>query len=432
MKRRDVLVDVAAIVAARLAVTLAALALGFDHVSDDDYARVTIAQAFAHAPKLDPTGTSWLPFPFWVQGAVMMGAGRTLAVARVTSVALTAITTPLPYLAMRGAGVGRREASLGVALAALCPWSVWLGAATVPEAMAANLIAAAAIALGIPGATSRAGALCYTLAAGAACLSRYEAWPIAACLAIVLAVRGISARRAGPLVLALGVSAGPLAWMIWNAHAHDGPLHFFRRVSSYKRALGEGSTDLVDALVLYPRLLLSSAPGVAVPAIVALWLRGEVKRWAGPLACVAGALLFLAYGNVRDGAPTHHPERALLVTLHVLGPFVAASLGPRLFRVRHGSKVLALAMGVWMAFLGRALAFRAPAQAADEDRRPQISRGRELAAAGATRLSITPCAYEHYALIAAFGRPEDVTLEARPAPKATPDASCPRVERRER
>ena len=58
------------------------LALGFDHVSDDDYARVTIAQSFAHAPRLDPSGTSWLPFPFWALGSVMAVFGRSLEVAR--------------------------------------------------------------------------------------------------------------------------------------------------------------------------------------------------------------------------------------------------------------------------------------------------------------------------------------------------------------
>ena len=48
------------------------LALGFDHISDDDFARVTIAQTFASHPKVDPSGTSWLPFPFWAMGAAML------------------------------------------------------------------------------------------------------------------------------------------------------------------------------------------------------------------------------------------------------------------------------------------------------------------------------------------------------------------------
>ena len=42
-------------------------------VSDDDYARVVIAEQWAHAPKLDPSGTSWLPLPLWLNGSAMLG-----------------------------------------------------------------------------------------------------------------------------------------------------------------------------------------------------------------------------------------------------------------------------------------------------------------------------------------------------------------------
>ena len=45
------------------------LHLGFSHVSDDDYARVVIAERFAHAPHLDPSATSWLAATaFWMRG----------------------------------------------------------------------------------------------------------------------------------------------------------------------------------------------------------------------------------------------------------------------------------------------------------------------------------------------------------------------------
>src|ERR1700679_1535319 len=71
----------------KLAVSFWVLRAGFSHVSDDDYARVTIAQAFAHAPTLDPSGTSWLPFPFWLNGTVMAVLGRSLGVARGVAVA---------------------------------------------------------------------------------------------------------------------------------------------------------------------------------------------------------------------------------------------------------------------------------------------------------------------------------------------------------
>ena len=61
------------------------LSRGFSHVSDDDYARVAIAELFAHAPTLDPSGTSWLPFPFWLTGAAMMAFGRSLGTASVVA-----------------------------------------------------------------------------------------------------------------------------------------------------------------------------------------------------------------------------------------------------------------------------------------------------------------------------------------------------------
>ena len=177
------------------------LALGFDHVSDDDFARVTIAQSFAHAPKLDPSGTSWLPFPFWALGSVMVVAGRSLAVARVASIAFASLAAVLPYVALRMTGASRRAAHRSRWRSrTLSPWSLWLGAATVPESFTASFTAAAAIALGSPrgprlrAASTRSG---FALALLAACLSRYEPWPVAAVLAIVLAVRGVRGAPGG-------------------------------------------------------------------------------------------------------------------------------------------------------------------------------------------------------------------------------------------
>ena len=36
-------------------------------------------------PALDPSGTSWLPFPFWANGAAMMAFGRSLGTAGVVA-----------------------------------------------------------------------------------------------------------------------------------------------------------------------------------------------------------------------------------------------------------------------------------------------------------------------------------------------------------
>src|SRR5258708_5110695 len=74
---------------------------GFSHISDDDYARSVIAERFAYAPGLDPSGTSWLPLPFWITGAAMVAAGRSLATARGVALALGAASIAAPYAAMR-------------------------------------------------------------------------------------------------------------------------------------------------------------------------------------------------------------------------------------------------------------------------------------------------------------------------------------------
>src|SRR5438270_8746152 len=89
--------EVALLAALHALACVLVLGLGFDHVSDDDFARVTIAQSFAHSPKLDPSGTSWLPFPFWALGSAMLLAGRSLATARVASIAFASAAAVLPY-----------------------------------------------------------------------------------------------------------------------------------------------------------------------------------------------------------------------------------------------------------------------------------------------------------------------------------------------
>jgi hypothetical protein len=430
------------------------LALGFDHVSDDDYARVTIAQAFAHAPRLDPSGTSWLPFPFWALGSVMSAAGRSLAVARVASIAFASLAAALPYVALRMTGVTRGRAMIALGFALLSPWSLWLGAATVPESFTASFTAAAAIALGAGaggGAGAGAGArLGFALALFAACLSRYEVWPVAAVLAIVLAARGARDRTAREgrftLVLAAIVALGPLTWMAWNAHAHGDALHFFQRVARFKRALGESSPGTVGALLLYPRLLVAMRPDVLVALSCALFALRSLasrddarRRWFVPLLCAAAQIVFLAVGNARDGAPAHHSERALLGVVFLIAAFGADVLAEAAPAALSGTRAPARARAfgplvvvslVWL--VTWAVALRdVPGTGAADDRTSQIATGTRLRDEGARELEITPCAYEHFALIAAYGSPEHV--QSRPPAGGAPvaaSATCPTVDRR--
>jgi hypothetical protein len=470
--------EVALVAAAHAVACVVVLALGFDHVSDDDYARVTIAQSFAHAPKLDPSGTSWLPFPFWLLGGAMMAMGRSLAATRGASILFASLAAILPYVALRTTGTARRTALLASAFAMLSPWSLWLGAATVPESFTASFTAAAAIALGCAprnavgahdagagdaplaqhedDAWEKLGAatwvrLAFALGLLAACLSRYEPWPVAAVLGIVLAVRAVralrgatspEAARAGWLDLALAavIAVGPLAWMAWNAHAHGDAVHFFQRVARFKRALGEGSPGTLEALLLYPRLFVTRRPDITLALACTLAgahfvvpSREEVRRrWLVALACAAAQVAFLAYGNVRDGAPAHHPERALLGVVFIMAAFtveVLADAAPAaLARARVPALTVAVLVGVaWLA--NDVVALRdVPGTGAADDRTAQIAAGNALRDEHVTHVEITPCAYEHFALIAAFGEPERVAVNPRTSAPVT--ASCPAVERR--
>ena len=82
-------------------VGLAVLGSGFRAVSDDDFARVVLMQGFAHEPALDPTGTSWLPFPFWLNGAAMLLTGTSLTAARALAFAWGLLAALLLYEAGR-------------------------------------------------------------------------------------------------------------------------------------------------------------------------------------------------------------------------------------------------------------------------------------------------------------------------------------------
>ncbi|MEM9694911.1 MAG: glycosyltransferase family 39 protein, partial [Myxococcota bacterium] len=145
---------------------------GFRAVSDDDFARVVIAQQFAHAPSWDPSGTSWLPFPFWLYGGVMAVAGTSLTMARATAFVAGLAATALLFAAGKVMFGRDRPAFAGAALATVLPWSARLGLATVPE-----LPTAALTVFGVATFAQRRHRILGALALAVACLSRYEPWP---------------------------------------------------------------------------------------------------------------------------------------------------------------------------------------------------------------------------------------------------------------
>ena len=321
------MLDVALLATLKLAVGACVLRAGFTHVSDDDYARTVIAEQFARSPRFDPSGTSWLPLPFWIAGAVMAVAGRSLAVARGIAIALSTLSVAAPYAAMRVARVPRTAALAASAIGVALPWNAWLGVSTVPEGWTGALLAAALIAMiderAMPWAA--AGLL-------AAALSRYEAWPACAALVLRCAVPGSlqrsdpspgpSTRTARRVSCALVALAGPALWMAWNAHAHGSALHFLARVSTFRRAIGAADVPVCDKLLDYPRALVEESPEAAVLGAcgaAGLLLHRDVRgRWAWPAGAALGVMVFLVLGDLGDGAPTHHPARALGLVSWVL------------------------------------------------------------------------------------------------------------------
>ena len=178
------------IVGLRLLLDVWILHHGFTHVSDDDYSRTTISELFAHAPRLDPSGTSWLPLPFWIEGTLLAIFGRSLGVARGIAVGLSAAGSVLPYWAMRASGTSRVCALATSCVTALLPWNVWLGVATVPDGWVGDRPLTGVI--GALGARRHRGA--WAIALLAASLSRYETWSACAVVAFMSLLDGIRRR----------------------------------------------------------------------------------------------------------------------------------------------------------------------------------------------------------------------------------------------
>jgi hypothetical protein len=430
------------LVALKLGIDALVLRAGFSHVSDDDYARTVIAQQFAHAPRLDPSGTSWLPFPFWVAGAWMLAFGRSLGTSRAIAVILGALGVAAPFGAMRAASVPRAAAALATSIAMALPWSAWLGVATVPDGWTGALIAAGAVAM-IDDRARPWAAVALFIAA----LSRYEAWPACVVFASFCATRVVASvrRRAvkdgptgAPLVVrrevacALVALAGPALWMAWNVHAHGSALHFIARVSTFRRAIGAAQAPWLDKLLGYPRALLLETPEAAVLGACGGWalLRDDElrNRWRWAAASALAIVAFLIGGDLNDGAPTHHPARALgsvwwIFTAMGVDALRVAMGAARFSRRATTAAAAAVALG-WLVSLPSRWA-AAPGLSEPERRDMQIARGLELRARAAPVAEITPCQFEHFALMAAWGEPERARVHPRTQQPLTID--CPLV-----
>ena len=415
--------DLAWLAVLRLAISAGVVIYGVIALSDDDYARVTIAQRFAARPRLDPSGTSWLPFPFWVMGIVMKVLDASLDVARLVSGALSVAATWLVFAAGRAWGFSHRRALVAAALTAILPAAALLGSMTVPELPTAALALFAIVTATAPDrhgssgtfARYRAPLLC-ALAMVAATLSRYETWPLAAALTVVLWRRQRGDAPWKRAALAAAPLFGPAFWMLHNRIAHGDALSFLRRVSSYRAALGPGQgsspfTYLVGLVGGSPAVMLA----LALLTLVSFRLLGrqaarrKLARFAPWGACAAALVIFLLAGQLAGGAPTHHPERALLVvwllaTLAVVD--LASVVRAKALRSRAW-------IGIAVAIL-LALDYRSTFSDGGIRRDNEERVGQQLRALVPRdeRVFAATSDYGYFAIMAAFGRPYDVATDS--------------------
>jgi hypothetical protein len=403
-------VDLLALGAFRLAVSGLLLSNGFAAISDDDYARVVIAQRFIETPSLDPSGSSWLPLPFWLVGASMKLFGPGFATARGVALTEGVIAAWLVWLAARWLGANRPQALLAGLISVAFPYAAWLGAATVPESLTAGLTTLGATSLASTDGRRRIwGALALSLA----CLSRYEAWPAAAVFGCVCLWDAKRARRPALLAAACLGSAGCLAWLLHGVWTHGDATFFLTRVADYKAALGTDTTPASHRLLQVPRAVLFTEPEVTLGALALLVAnnrvgnRDLVRRLRRPMLMVPATLVFLATGNLIGGTATHHPERALLSIWYLAAaalPLLAASWVRTRRARRPGPDLLLKPLGALIIFaLCRGLAL---------PRGQFTDRSAELALGQTARridshgfLAVATLDYGYFAIIAGFASP---------------------------
>jgi hypothetical protein len=412
--RTALLRDAAFVVAAKVLVSIAVLATGFRALSDDDYARIVIAQRFATAPQLDPSGTSWLPLPFWTTGGAMAVLGRSVEVARGVAFVLGVGTTLLVWVSARWLGASRRGAVVAGVLGGALPYAAWLGVAAVPEGPTAALMLFGA-ACAARAETSRR--LLGALALGVACLSRYEAWPAAIAFAALCTWDAGRARRAAYLLPGLVALAAPVLWMLHGAFVHENSLFFVARVAEYRRAVSVAPVSLLASLFRYPLALLRCEPELAALTLTSLALVARsgkpplrLERYARPTLVLGAVLVVLVVADLRDGAPTHHAERTLL-SLWLLMAIVAAETLAMAWACRErrernrffslvGASILVGAIGI-RPFFARRDSFI--------DRSAELAIGRHAAAlrrAPGERIVVDTPDFGYFAVLAGYGSPD--------------------------
>jgi hypothetical protein len=381
---------------------------GFRALSDDDYARTVIAERFAESASLDPSGTSWLPLPFWIYGSAFKLFGSNLTLARGVAIGLGALATLGVYIAARWLGACRPGALLGAAAATLIPWSARLGIAPLPEVPSAACILLGAAALGNPVTRIR---LLGATALGAASLSRYEAWPVCvlfAAVSICDAIRSRNWRLAGAATLAL---AGPCAWILHGIVQHGDALFFVARVTAYRHALGGTPPGLGENLFGYPLALVRSEPELFLFTLLSLgltWRAGRLaalRRHRRAALAIAGVVGFLIVSNLRGAAPTHHAERALLPAYWFFAVVSGDLVAHVFWAVSRGARHAFFVLAVALIAAGAGLRDRFAPHDAFADRRAEEHIGERARSHRASALLVDTPDFGFFAALAAFGTP---------------------------
>jgi hypothetical protein len=394
--------DALLVAAARATVSAACLASGFRAVSDDDYSRVVIAARFAATPSPDPSGTSWLPLPFWLYGIPMALFGDSLSVARTVAVVLGVLSAVLVWWSGRLLGLTERAALLGALGAVVLPYGSWLSCATVPEAPTAALILVGVVTLARSEPRLR---LIGGMALGAACFCRYEAWAPASIFAAFTVVHAAKQRQRELWLAGLAAAAPIALWLLHGLVRHGDALFFVARVTQYRAALGREGSGFGLGLLQTPLALLRFEPELMAIFGVALVLalrRGE-SPFSGAalrtLLALAGLLAFLISADATGGAATHHPERSLLPVFWFLA-LLAAGLVTHL--AEQPSAFWLPLLGVPLALAGTFLV-RPPLSKTFVDRSQEERAGLLLRRLGARAVALDTDDYGFFAVQAALG-----------------------------
>jgi hypothetical protein len=222
--------------------------------------------------------------------------------------------------------------------------------------------------------------------------------------------------------------------MAWNAHAHGNALSFLARVTTFRRTVGVANMPMYAKLLGYPGALVLETPDVALLGVAGaagvLANRTLRARWGAPLLAAGAIVSFLVAGEIGDGAPTHHPARALVAVWWILVAVGVDSVSWTAANARRRAASLATIAVSTILGVGWALSLptrirAAPGGSEEERRDAQIARGLDMRARGVRNAEITPCAFEHFALLAAWGEPEKAIVN--PPAKGPPATPCPVV-----